>query len=250
MDDVDKRLNRSNTTRWSSEYFLIRLILRIDKKTIQDIKNAIGDDVLSFSSLDFNVLEKVIEILESFADITVICQSESTATVSMMVSAIVHLVHHLEQMNSKTSLLKKLVVTLDQSINTRFSEIVKRLSLQPISDIDPLYFVATLLDPKFKLRWIYLLDYAPSLQSKLKYAMMSLVLEECELNSNMDVNQTSTQHSCSSSSETSTYSVTESKKCNLFQYDEHDGLFSSNAELNPIDELNSYLNDSNHISSL
>ena len=40
------------------------------------------------------------------------------------------------------------------------------------------------------------------------------------------------------------------KKRKLFQYDEHDGPFSSNAELNPIDELNLYLNNSNHISSL
>ena len=208
LDDADKRLNRSNTTRWSSEYFLIRSILRIGKKTIQDITNAIGDDALCFSSSDFNVLEEVIEILEPFADIAVICQSESTPTISMVVPAIVHLVHHLKEMNSKTSLLKKLVGQLEHSINTRSSGIVKRLSLQPISYndpfSDPLYFVATLLDPKFKLRWISLLDYAPSLQSKLKHALMSLMLGECELNPNMDATQTLTQHSCLSSSGTST----------------------------------------------
>ena len=129
----------------------------------------------------------------------------------MVVPAIVHLVHHLKEMNSKTSLLKKLVGQLEHSINTRFSGIVKRLSLQPISYndpfSDPLYFFATLLDPKFKLRWISLLDYAPSLQSKLKHALMSLMLDECELNPNMDGTQTLTQHSCFSSSGTSTYSV-------------------------------------------
>ena len=169
----------------------------------------------------------------------------------MVVPAIVH---HLKQMNSKTSLLKKLVTQLDRSINSRFSGIVKRLSLHQISVndpfSDPLYFVAILLDPKFKLRWIYLLDYAPSLQTKMKHAIMSLVLDECELHPNMDVNQTFTQYSCSSSSGTSTYGVTESKNRKLFQYDEHDGPFSSNAELNPIDKLNLYLNDSNHITSL
>ena len=254
LDDVDKRLNRSNTTRWSSEYFLIRSILRIGKKTIQDIMSAIDDDALSFRSSDFNVLEEIIEILELFAGITVICQSEMTATISMVVTAVVHLVHHLKQMNSKTSLLKKLVVQLDQSIKPGFSGIVKRLSLEPIPDndpfSDPLYFVAMLLDPKFKLRWIYLLDYAPSLLSKLKHAMMSLVLDECELNPNMDVNQTSTQHLCFSSSRTSAYRVTESKTRKLFQYDVHDGPFSTNAKFNPIDELNLYINDSNRISSL
>ena len=80
--------------------------------------------------------------------------------------------------------------------------------------------------------------------------MISLVLGECELNRNMDVNQTSTQHSCFSSSGTSAYRVTESKKRKLFQYDKYDGPFSTNVELNPIDELNLYINDSNHISSL
>ena len=205
LENIDQRMNRSNTTHSSSEYFRIRSILRISKKTIQDIMSAIGGDALSFSSSDFNVLEEATEILESFADITVICQSENIATISMVVPAIVHLIHHLKQMNSKMSLLKKLVVQLDQPINTRFSRIVERFSLQSISDNDPLYFVAILLDPKFKLRWIYLLDYVPPLQSKLKHAMMSLVLDECKLIPNVDTNQTYRQHSCSSSPETSTY---------------------------------------------
>ena len=42
--------------------------------------NAISDNVLSFSIADFNVLEEVIEILEPFADITVIYQSANITT--------------------------------------------------------------------------------------------------------------------------------------------------------------------------
>ena len=103
-----------------------------------------------------------------------------------VVPTIVHLVQQLKQMNSKTSLLKVSVTQVGQSINSRFSKIVKALSLRPISNSnsfsDSLYCVATLLNPKVKLRWIDLLDYAPSLQSTLKHAMMSLALDECELN--------------------------------------------------------------------
>ena len=106
LDNVDKRLNRSNRTRWSSEYFLIRSILRIGKKTIQAITNVIGNDALSFSSADSKVLEEVIKILQPFADITLICQLEDTAAISMVVPAIVHIYHHLKKMNVKTSLLK------------------------------------------------------------------------------------------------------------------------------------------------
>ena len=153
---MDKYLCRSNTTRWSSEYFLIGSILRIGRKTIQDITNAIGNDALSFGSADFNVLGEIIEIFEASADITVICQSEDTATISMVAPAIVHIVHHLKQMYLKTLVLKHLASQLDLSINALFPGIIMCLLLQPISDGDPLsdllYFVATLLDPKFKLR--------------------------------------------------------------------------------------------------
>ena len=127
----------------------------MEKKTTQDITNAIGDDVLSFSSADFNVFQQDIEIREQFDDITVICQPENTDTISMMVPTIVHMARYLKQMNSETSLLKRLVSQLDQSINAHFSRIVKRLSLQSLSNSDlfsdPLYFAVTLLDPKFKL---------------------------------------------------------------------------------------------------
>lgn len=112
LDDVEKKLSRSNSTRWSSEYFLIRLILRLGKKTIDDITNAIGNDALQFNSTDFNVLEEAIDVLEPFAEVTVICQSEITATVSMVVPAIVHILDHLKQMSSKVILLKKLLVQL------------------------------------------------------------------------------------------------------------------------------------------
>jgi hAT family C-terminal dimerisation region len=228
----------------------------LGKKTIQDITDVIGDDTLSFSNTDFNVLEEVVDVLEPFADVTATCQSETTATVSMVVPAIVHILHHLKQMNANVSLLKKLINQLDQSINIRFAGIIKRLLLQPILDSDPfndpLYFVATLLDPKFKFRWIYLMNYAPSMQSKIKHAMLNLVLDECERNRNRQMNQSHSQHSSLNSNETSGQGVTNTKKRKLFQYDDDDdeGSLSTNPELSPTDELSIYLNDSNRISSL
>lgn len=254
LDDVEKRINRSNTTRWSSEYFLIQSILRLGKKTIQDITNAIGDDTLSFNNTDFAVLEEAVDVLEPFADITAACQSETTATVSMVVPAIVHIIHHLKQMNAKASLLKKLITQLDQSINIRFAGIVKRLSMLPVLDSDPfndpLYFVATLLDPKFKFRWIYLMNYASSMESKIKHAMINLVLDECERNRNRQMDQSSSQHSSLNGDETSGQGATNFKKRKLFQYDEDEKSLSPNTEVSPTDELTIYLNDSNRISSL
>ena len=52
----------------------------------------------------------------------------------------------------------------------RFVGIVKRLFLEPVVDSDPfsdpLYFVATLLDPKFKFCWMYLMNYSQTFDSK------------------------------------------------------------------------------------
>lgn len=62
LDDVDKRLSRSNITRWNSEYLLVRSIIGLEKKTINDITNAIGNDSLSFNNTDSNVLEEVMNI--------------------------------------------------------------------------------------------------------------------------------------------------------------------------------------------
>ena len=120
LDDVDMKIKRSNTTRWSSEFMLVRSILQLGRNTIEEITSIIGDDDLKFSNNDFNVLEELIDILEPFADITTSCQSEVVATISMVVPAIVHISHHLQQMMTKTSSLSKLICQLNRSINVPF----------------------------------------------------------------------------------------------------------------------------------
>jgi hypothetical protein len=87
LDDVDMKIKRSNTTRWSSEFMLVRSILQLGRNTIEEITNVIGDDDLKFISNDFNVLEELIDVLEPFAEITTSCQLEVVATISMVVPA-------------------------------------------------------------------------------------------------------------------------------------------------------------------
>ena len=113
LDDVDKRLSRSNVTRWNSEYLLVRFIIRLGRKTVEEITNAIGDESLSFNSTDFDVLEETVDILEPFAGIATTCQAETAATISMVVLSIVHIIVHLQQRDQSVSLLKKLIIQLD-----------------------------------------------------------------------------------------------------------------------------------------
>jgi hypothetical protein len=225
----------------------------LGKKNIEEITNLIGDDDLKFNNNDFNVLEEVVEILEPFADITTSCQSEIVATVSMVVPSIVHVIHHLKQMNTKTSLLKKLIIQLDRSINTRFSGIVKRLFMKPINKNDPfndpLYFVTTILDPKFRFRWLSLMNYSHSFESKVKQSLMNLILDECECNTDKQLEQSQTSQSSLSGCTTQTNDSTTMKKRKLFQYDDED-LFSNTSELSPSDELTAYVDDPSRITSL
>lgn len=172
----------------------------------------------------------------------------------MVVPAVVHIIHHLEQMKGKVSLLKTLITQLEQSMNTRFAGIVKRLSLQQVLDCDPfndpLYFVATLLDPKFKFHWMYLMDYTAPMESKLKHAMINLVLDECERNRAQQMDQSSAQHSVLSGDENSGQSAINVKKRKLFEYDDNEGLVSSHTEASPADELTKYINETSRNKSL
>jgi hypothetical protein len=105
---------------------------------------------------------------------------------------------------------------------------------------DPLYFVATILDPKFRFRWLSLMNYSHSLESKVKLSLMNLILDECQYNTDKQLGQYLSSQTTSS---------TMAKKRKLFQYDDED-LFSNNSELNPSDELTAYVDDPRRVTSL
>jgi hypothetical protein len=98
-------------------------------------------------------------------------------------------------MKTKTSSLGKLICQLNRSINVRFSGITKRLLMKPVNHDDPfqdpIYFIATVLDPKFRFRWLPLMGQSQSIQSKVKRTLLDLMLDECENNVDIQVDQSS-----------------------------------------------------------
>ena len=149
----------------------------------------------------------------------------------MVVSSIVHVIHHFKQMKTRKSSLKKLITELDRSINTRFSGIVKGLSMQPANKNDPfndlLYSVATILDPRFGFRSLSMMDYFQSFESKVKQSLMNLILDECECNTDKHFERSRSSQPNSSDYTIQTNGSTMTKKQKLFQYDDQD-LFSNN----------------------
>ncbi|CAF2019737.1 unnamed protein product [Rotaria magnacalcarata] len=250
LDDIGKTINKSNMTRWSSEYLLIKSIIGLGKKSINEITDVIDDNGLKFSNDDFVILQEAVQILEPFAEITSRIQSESVVTASLVVPSVVHIIDHLKTIKSNISFLKKLCLQLEQATNERFSGIVKRLSQQivyqddPFSD--PIYFVCTVLDPEFKFFWLVQMNYTPILESQMKQHLIQMILNECE--KNIDTSFDNLESSSSSSTLMTNSHTTQSidasilKKRKLFQYDER---FNSSvgSTMTPINEINVYIND-------
>ena len=253
LEDVDKKLKRSNVTRWNSEFLLIKSIFDLGRQNIDNITDVIGDDTLKFTMNDFNVLQEAIDILEPFADITTRCQSETATTVSLVVPSIAHAIHHLEQMKASVSLLMKMVTQLNRSIDLRFSGIIKRLRMKPVKAEDPfndpLYFVATILDPKFRFRWLPLMNLSQSTESKVKQSLLDLIVDECELNESTQMDHSSSLSSLPTGHTISSNGQPLPKKRKLFEYDDDD-LQSNSSELSASDELALYLDEHSRMASI
>ncbi|CAM4841257.1 unnamed protein product [Rotaria magnacalcarata] len=157
LDEINKNINKMNVTRCNSEYLLIKSILSIGKNDLDAITKLM-DNSIQFSNNDLIVLEEIIDLLEPFYEISVKCQAETIATASMVVPAVIHSLSHLHDIKENILFCTKLVQQLQLSIETRFSGIIKRLNQTDIMEndpfSDPVYFMATVLDPAFKFYWI------------------------------------------------------------------------------------------------
>jgi hypothetical protein len=196
-----------------------------------------------------------VEILEPFAEITLRIQSDSAVTISLVVPSLVHLIDHLNKIKPHLGYLSTLCSQLKQSIEKRFSGIVHRLFQKEISDqdkfADAIYFVAAVLDPRFKFLWLQQMHYRPAVESKMKQSLLHLVLEHCGTNHSPSGGVSHSGRSVSSpdvphSRTTQSNSTSILKKQKLFHY-EDDHYSSSNSLPNAADELDLYLKDATRV---
>ncbi|CAF2140723.1 unnamed protein product [Rotaria magnacalcarata] len=242
LEDIGKTISRSNMTRWNSEYLLIKSIIGLGKKTIDEITDVIDDNELKFNNNDFLILQEAIDILEPFAEITSRIQADSVVTASLVVPSVVHMIEHVNNIKPQLSFLKKICIQLEQSISKRFAGIVKRLFQQSVDVSDPfsdqMYFVCTVLDPEFKFYWLTQMKYKSSVESQMKQSLTQMILDECEhavdssLSSALMVNNDNTQ----------AIDISMKKKRKLFHYDDDSNL-SIDSTANPTYEINAYIND-------
>ncbi|CAF1473290.1 unnamed protein product [Adineta ricciae] len=153
LDQLNKHMNKSNVTRWNSEYLLIKSILSLGKNDADSI-TPLMDSPVKFSNNDFIVLEEIVIVLDPFYEIPIKCQAEAAVAASLVVPSVVHLITHLRDIKSEVKFCGPLVQQLQSSLEKRFCGIMKRLNqADAINDEnygDPVYFMAAVLDPAFK----------------------------------------------------------------------------------------------------
>jgi hypothetical protein len=241
LEDIGKAINRSNVTRWNSDYMLIKSIVALGKTTVDEITDLIDDNELKFNSNDFIVLQEAVDVLEPFAEITLRIQSESVVTASLVVPSVVHIIDHLHNIKSHVSFLKMMCIRLEESIDRRFAGIVKRLSQQSVETgdpfSDPIYFVCAVLDPEFKFHWLTQMNLKPTVESQIKQSLVQMILHECD-----HTQASSLPTSTVNSGITSPLGTSVTKKRKLFQYDGASSV-SIDSTMNPLQEINTYTND-------
>ncbi len=133
------RLQQDVKTRWNSTYYMIQSILE-QKRTLCAFA---ADHELPavLTANHWALLEKTMIVLSPFEELTRTISSSSSSTVDV-ISTVSVLKHLLSQERDTDTGIKTMKSTLLQAVNTRFGYI----------EDEPLYSVATLLDPRYKDR--------------------------------------------------------------------------------------------------
>ena len=243
LEQMNSKIARMNVTRWNSEFLLIRSIAAIGKTDLEVITSSMENPVKFFSN-DLTILDEIIEILQPFYEISIKCQAESAVTASMVVPSIAHLIGHLRDVKAEIAFCVKLVQQLETSIHVRFAGITDRLyQIDPTENSpfnDPLYFIASVLDPQFKFHWVRDLKRPVQSENRLKQHIIQLIIDEGKNDSKQCSNTTDAAAAHMSSS----HDTPKAKRRKLFHYDQDImGDASETTVLDPAIELDSYLND-------
>ena len=131
----ENRLQSSVPTRWNSQLIMIKSILKVD----QDKLNAL--DTAKLAAYERNTLRDFVEILSPFEEATDIAQIENKVSSSLVIPCIRGTRGQLSTLRMKYS--NALVKELAESVERRLT----------IYESEDAYTTASVLDPRFKLKW-------------------------------------------------------------------------------------------------
>ncbi|XP_023694530.2 zinc finger BED domain-containing protein 4-like isoform X1 [Paramormyrops kingsleyae] len=151
---TQKRLKQDVQTRWNSTHQMIASLL--EQKRALCAYAADHNLPVKLTANQWALLEKTMNILALFAELTRNISS-STSTTADVIPAISVLERLLSRQDDSDTGIKSMKTTLLQAVNRRFGEVQD----------EPLYSIATLLDPRYKDRYFTRKDTAKSAKDAL-----------------------------------------------------------------------------------
>ena len=138
-----KKLVGSCPTRWSSMYLMIERVLAV-RVPLSRVLDELEWDNLAVS--EWKTLENILNLLKPFAQYTALSCGEDYTTLSSVIPIIMELNLHLEDMK-KVSELRNVCGIFQSELKYRF----RRCTDPGDPGHEPLFLVAALLDPRYKL---------------------------------------------------------------------------------------------------
>ena len=139
-----KRLHQDVATRWNSTYYMAESLL--EQKRSISAYGADHDLPVTLTANQWALLEKAITVLAPFEELTR-QMSSSTSSAAEVIPSVTVLKRLLARENEEDTGIKTMKKTLLEAVQKRFKTI----------ENEPLYAVATLLDPRFKDRYVVLI---------------------------------------------------------------------------------------------
>ena len=136
-----KRLIQDVPTRWNSTFYMTASLL--EQKSAISVYAADHQLPATLTANDWTLLEKVNTLLAPFEEITKQI-SFATSTASEVIPSVVVLKRLLVKETMEDSGIKTMKATLLAAVDTRFQTV----------EAEPLYAVATILDPRYKDRYV------------------------------------------------------------------------------------------------
>lgn len=143
MERYNKKLLQPPKTRWAYHYYVVKRLLELKDGIRQLIDEEIVDGVQNLTPLQWRMVKALHDILEPFSVAVTDLEGEFYVTLSHVIPFLMNinisLIHHTE-----TSCLSGFAEKLQRFMDTRFKFIFDPTD----TSFEPIYAVATLLDPK------------------------------------------------------------------------------------------------------
>ncbi|KAJ8380963.1 hypothetical protein SKAU_G00017410 [Synaphobranchus kaupii] len=135
-----KRLQQDVQVRWNSTHYMLQSLL--EQKRSLSVYAADHNLAATLTVNQWTLMEKTVEVLAPFEELTRVVSAE-TATAADVISAITVLKRVLSREHSTDQGIKTVKSTLLEAVEKSFSQV----------ETEPLYCIATLVDPRYKDRY-------------------------------------------------------------------------------------------------